>query len=315
MRPKLEVRHLLTLNAVAETGTVTQAAERLGVTQSALTHRIREAERRLDTQLFKKVGRRVFLTPAGERLQAAAVRVIDEISRAEEEIRTQNGVSRSVVRLGQGTYSRYHWLPEFMAKLAHHAPDIEIDLVARAVYQPFLALQEGAADLVVVHGSERRAPQFRWYRFSPDPLVAIMAPDHPLARKSFVVAEDFVDERYITYSLMPELGLEWHTIMRPSSIQPRRLSVVQVPEAIIDLVRAGFGVSILSRWAVEPEIADGTLIAKPITPDGVTVNWWGVIRAAEEENSPAQRVVEAMVAWGKRDDGGLGTLGFRGETK
>ncbi len=315
MRPKLEIRHLMMLEAVAETGTVTQAAKRLGVTQSALTHRIREAERRLNTQLFKKVGRRVFVTPAGERLQAAAGRVIDELSRAEEEIQLQNGMSKSIVRLGQGTYSRYHWLPEFLVRLSEKAPDIEIDLVARATYQPFLALQEGAADLVIVHASERRAPQFRWYRLGPDPLVAIMAPDHPLSGKPYLVAEDFVDERYITYSLMPELGLEWHSVLRPGSIQPRRLSVVQVPEAIIDLVRAGFGISILSRWAVEPEIADGTLVAKPINREGVTLNWWGVVRAGEEPDSPARRVVEAMVIWGKRDDGGLGTLGFRGDGK
>jgi LysR family transcriptional regulator for metE and metH len=87
-----------------------------------------------------------------------------------------------------------------------------------------------------------------------------------------------------------------------------------VPEAIIDLVRAGFGISILSRWAVEPEISDGTLVAKPITREGVSIPWWGVIRAAEDDDSPARRVVEAMVAWGKRDDGGLATLGFKSES-
>lgn len=315
MRPKLEIRHLQMLAAIAETGTVTQAAKRLGVTQSALTHRIREAERRLDAQLFKKVGRRVFLTPAGERLQAAAVRVVDELSHAEEEIRGQDGAPRAIVRLGQATYSRYHWLPEFIEMLARRAPDIEIDLVARAAYQPFVALQEGSADAVVMHASERRALQLNWYRLGPDPLVAIMAPEHPLAEKAYLVAEDFADQRYITYSLMPELGFEWHSVMRPGNIQPRRLSVVQVPEAIIDLVRAGFGVSILSRWAVEPEIADGTLVAKPINRGGVTLNWWGVVRASEEPGSPARRVVEAMMDWGKRDDGGLSTLGFKGEGK
>ncbi len=311
MIPKLEVRHLLMLQAITETGSVTRAAERLAVTQSALTHRIREAERRLGVALFKRVGRRVFLTPAGERLQGTAVRVIDELQRAEDELRVPSGQAREVVRLGQGTYSRFHWLPELVNVLARTEPDLEIDLVARATHQPLVALQEGAADAVIVQGERRETGRFRWLRLQPDQLVAIMAPTHALAHKPYLVAEDFADERYITYSLTPEPGFEWQQVMRPANVRPRRLSLVQVPEAIIDLVRAGFGVSVLSSWFVEPEVEDGTLVAKPVTRDGITLNWWLAIRATEREGSPTRRLADAIIAWSGRAEGGLATLGFK----
>ncbi|MDP6621892.1 MAG: LysR family transcriptional regulator [Alphaproteobacteria bacterium] len=97
----------------------------LGITQSALSHRIREAERRLDTALFKKVGRRLHMTPAGERLHAAALRAVDEVTRAEEEVQALSDKISHLVRLGQGTYSRFHWLPEFLGEFYAQAPDVE----------------------------------------------------------------------------------------------------------------------------------------------------------------------------------------------
>jgi LysR family transcriptional regulator for metE and metH len=299
------------LQAIAETGSVTRAAAHLGVTQSAVTHRIREAERRLGTALFIRVGKRLFMTPACERLHSATARAIDEITRAEEDVRLLSENVRYIVRMGQGIYSRFHWLPEFLKYVAEVAPEIEVDLIARATQQPIVALQEAAIDVAMVYGSKRPQPQFRWLHLARDPLVAIMAPDHPLAGKPYVVAQDLADERYITYSMMPEPGFEWETVLRPANIFPRRISRVQLPEAIIDLVRAGFGVSILSRWAVEPEVENGTLVSKPVTARGLTLDWWAVVRLADGAGSPAWTLADALVAWNKREERGLATLGFK----
>ncbi len=309
---QLDIRHLEMLIAIGDAATVTHAADRLGITQSALSHRIREAERRLDAALFKKVGRRLHMTPAGERLHAAARRAVDELVRAEEEVRALTEEISHLVRLGQGTYSRFHWLPEFLSDFFIQAPDVEVDLVARATHYPFSALSEGAVDVVLVLGEKHSEPRFRWHRLAPDPLVAIMAPDHPLAAKPFIVAEDLADERYITYSMTPEPGFEWERLMRPANVLPRRISEVQLPEAIIDLVRAGFGVSILSAWAVEPEVTDGTLVSRPVTEDGLMLDWWAVTRREEKPDSPARRLAEALTAWSRRHTGGLATLGFGG---
>lgn len=296
------------LRTIADTGSVTQAADRLGVTQSALTHRLREAERRLDAELFGRTGNRLHLTPAGERLYATAVSVIEDLERAESDVRVLAEQQRTVVRLGQGTYSRFHWYPDFVQSLDD--PDLELDVVARAAREPLTCLLEGAADVVTVHGIEQEKRRLRWYRLASDPLVAIMAPNHPLADKPFLEADDFVNERYITYTLQPAPGFEWQRLFRSARVRPRRMSVVGVPEAIIDLVRAGFGVSILSRWAVQPEIADGTLAARPLGPNGLDLNWWAVVRRDEPEDSPATRVARALVHWSRARQEGDVAVGF-----
>lgn len=305
---RLDIAHLAMLRAIADTGTVTQAADQLGVTQPALTHRIREAERRLGAELFARSGNRLHLTPAGERLYGTAVVVIEDLERAESDVHVLAEQQRTVVRLGQGTYSRFHWYPDFVRSLGD--PGLELDIVARAVREPLTCLLEGAADVVTVHGVEQEKRRLRWLRLASDPLVAIMAPNHPLVDKPYLEAGDFVNERYITYSVQPTPGFEWQRLFRSARVRPRRISVVGVPEAIVDLVRAGFGLSILSQWAVQPEIQDGTLAAKPVGPHGLDLNWWAVVRANEPPDSPASRVARALVDWSRARREGAVTVGF-----
>ena len=305
---RLDISHLAMLRAIADCGTVTRAAEQLAVTQPALTHRLREAERRIGVALFARSGNRLHLTPAGERLYGTAVAVIEDLERAESDVRVLAEQRRTVVRLGQGTYSRFHWYPDFVRSLDD--PALELDIVARAVREPLTCLLEGAADVVTVHGVEQEKRRLRWLRLASDPLVAILAPTHPLAERAYLEAEDFVNERYITYSVQPVPGFELHRLFRSARVRPRRVSVVGVPEAIIDLVRAGFGVSILSQWAVQPEIQDGTLVAKPVGPNGLDLSWWAVVRADEPLDSPASRVAQALVDWSQLRHKGEVQVGF-----
>lgn len=308
--PRLEIKHLAVLIAVAEGGSVTRAADQLGLTQSAVTHRIREAERRLGLQLFQRMGKRLIMTPAAERLCSIGERVVGELARVEQDVFTIHGQGKQLVRIGQGLYSRYHWLPEFLRYMEAKASDIEIDVVAQARYQPLTALRNGAVDVVVLYGNKTATQEFTWFDLGKDPLVVLMAPDHRLAAKPYITADDMAEERYITYSTVPEPGFEWEMVFRPAGVSPQRVSQVQMPEAIIDLVRAGFGVTALSSWAVEPEIQSGSLIAKPLTKKGVSLDWWAVMRANEPEGSAAWRVAQTFYHWNERDDGGLATLGF-----
>ena len=114
MSPRLDIRHLQMLVEIARTGNVTRAAETIGLTQSALTHRIREAERRLGLTLYTRVGRGLRMTPAGETLAYCAERVLEELERAEHDaVEMSRGIDH-VVRIGIGAYTRYHWLPAFL---------------------------------------------------------------------------------------------------------------------------------------------------------------------------------------------------------
>ena len=90
MRPFLDLRHLELIQAIIETGRITDAAENLGVTPSALSHRLREAERRLDVPLFIRMHKRLRATPAAEYMAVVAERILSDLNHAEEDVRRMN---------------------------------------------------------------------------------------------------------------------------------------------------------------------------------------------------------------------------------
>lgn len=308
-RPRLDLRHYALLLAIEETGGIRRAADRLGLTQSAASHRLREAERRIGAPLTDRYGRRINPTQAARRLIVAARGALAELARAEREAVQMIDGGRRVVRIGQAPYSRYHWLPAFLQILARVHPEIDVDLAVRAATDPLGALREGVADMVMIYGRRGQAGDLTWLHLGADPLVAVMAPSHPLAARPFVRAEDLVEERYITYSNSPQPGFEWETVLRPAGVAPRRVSFVELPEAIIDLVRAGFGVSSLSHWAVSPELADGTLVARPLTTRGVSLDWWAVFRQVDAEG-PAAAVARLLQSTSSAHGVGLDVQAF-----
>jgi LysR family transcriptional regulator for metE and metH len=292
---RLDVPHLQMLTALSEAGSLARAATRLGVTPSALSHRIREAERRLDIVLLTRQGRRLALTPAGEILLNAARTILGELERAETDAQRISRGASDVVRLGLGAYSVFHWLPAFLRVLGEREPSVQLEIVAGAARRPEAALLDAEIDVAVLHGPAERAGLRRVPLFE-DELVAIMSPGHPLAAKKFIEPEDLIPYDYFTYSMTPEPGLEYDRALRRAPA-PRRITRLEQIEAIVELVKAGLGVSILTRWAMEPHVRAGTLACRRVTPEGIDVAWFAALRANESEESAPARVAAALADW------------------
>jgi len=293
------------LVAVTEAGGIATAAERLAVTPSALSHRIREAERRLDVVLFVKTGRRLTPTPACDVLLIAAREILASLERAEIDAQKLGGGTREVVRLGLGAYSAYHWLPSFLSYLAARDSSIQIEIVASANRRPEAALLDHEIDLAIVPGRPTR-PGIVATPLFEDELVAILSPRHPLATKAVLEPDDFAEDDYITYSITPEPGYEYDRVFRRAARPPRRDRRVEQIEAIVEMVKAGFGLSILTRWAMEPHLRAGTLVCKRVTEAGLQISWNVLTRSDDGSRSAADQVAAILDEWCRSS-----VLGFR----
>jgi LysR family transcriptional regulator, regulator for metE and metH len=277
----LEVRHLLLVKAVAEEGSVTRAGRRLHLTQSALSHQLRDAEERLGARLFDRVGRRMVLNPAGERLLRAASAVLDELDQAEQEIRRDAARPRGLLRLTTQCNTVYHWLPSRLRLFQRTHPEVDLQVVAGATDDPLPALLEGRIDLAIVSRRPRDArlavrPLFK------DEQVVVMAPGHRLARRAFVEAADFAPEHLVVYSIPRESNLVFREVLIPAGVTPARVTHIQLTEAIVELVKAGLGIGVLPRWAVAPQVERGELVARSLTRAGRYREWSAVYRAKPE---------------------------------
>jgi LysR family transcriptional regulator, regulator for metE and metH len=267
----LEIRHLRLVREVSLAGSLTRAGAVLHLTQSALSHQLRDIESRLDTPLFLRVGKRMILTPAGERLLRSADDVLTTIEQTEEAIRRLAGAERGLLRLTTECYTCYHWLPALMKRYRRAHPRVDVRIDATATSQPLAHLLDGRLDIAIVSDPVRDR-RIVTERLFDDEMVVIVEPRHPLAARPFVRAEDFAGETLLTYS-SKEDSTVYQRILVPAGITPAGMQQVQLTEAMIELVKAGLGVAVLAWWAVEPYVRAGAIRALPLTRRGYKRVW------------------------------------------
>jgi len=293
---RLDIKHWQMLKAINETGTLRQAAYVLGITQSALSHRLAEAERRLGGLLFEREGRKLRETPAGRAMIQTAHQIIPALQRAEFDFGQQSTHQVTVVRFGVAAYSCYHWLPSFLKAMAKQEPNIQLELVASATQYPLQNLQEGTVDVVLMPG-HTAIPGIDCVPVFADELVLVTHCQHNLATKPFIEAADLASEQYLTYSKSAQPGFEYERFIRPSGIVPHLVTVVEVTDAIVELIAAGFGVSILSKWAVQSALKNNNVCVVPVSKDSLELDWSALVRQSEPAQSAARILSERLAQW------------------
>lgn len=290
---KLEVRHLRLVLAIAEEKTVTRAGERLNLTQSALSHQLRDIEDRLGLDLFHRTGRRLALTDAGRRVLDVSRGVLATLGGLEEELTQYATSRRGTVRISTECYTCYHWLPQVLSRFRERHDGIDVRIVPEATHRPLDALRDGALDVAIVTGQPAEtgidsAPLFR------DELVLVVAPTHRLAKRKRIMPGDLESEHLILYC-PPDESNFFREYLVPAGIVPRQLSEIQLTEAIISMVKEDIGVSVLARWAVAPEIAEGKVVGVPFS-GSFEREWRAAFRTRGRVPAHVRAFVDAIVS-------------------
>lgn len=275
---KLETRSLELVLAIADHGTMTQAARHIHLTQSALSHHLLQLEARMQVPLFHRLGRRMLPTPAGQRIVELARRVLPELQAAEEQMAAEAAGRTAVLRLSTECYTTYSWLPRVVAPFRRRHPGVEVRIVAEATAAPLDALRDRQIDLAIVH-SDATGADIRTVPLFTDELVLVTAADHPLAGRRVVAAEALQREHLIHYAVRPGETSVAREFLAAAGVMPRRRSSVPLTEAIIEMVKAGLGVTILSRWAVRSHATAGTVATIRLGRDGLYRDWKAALLA------------------------------------
>lgn len=296
MTGRLTLRHLRLLVALDEQATLTAAARTLGLTQPALSHQVRELERLTGAPLFQRVRRRLTFTPLARELLRSARGVVAEMDRAEASLERYRHGIEAVVRIGTRAYGLERWMPGFLAALRRDLPQVEVELRPAAGGLPLDALRRGEVDLELAHWQVPPRGLASLPLFA-DRLVGVVPRGHPLARRATLAAADFAGEPYVTYSTVIEPGLENDLLFEPARAWPRRFLRAGTAEAALALVAAGFGLTILSRWAVAAHPDRARLVERPLAAPGSGVVWHAVLRDDEPAESPARALAARLATW------------------
>lgn len=283
----LEVRHLQLTVAVAAEGSLTKAGERLHLTQSALSHQLRDLESRLGTPIFLRLKKRMVLTPAGEKLLAASRELLDQLQQTEDAVCAFSDAGKGILRISTECYTCYHWLPSLLKAFRQKFPCVEVSINVDATSRPLATLLDGKLDLAVVNCAPTRDRRIVFTPLFRDEMVAVMRPDHRLAARPFLRATDFAGENLVMYGPATDNYL-MQRLLLPAGVMPGVLQV-QLTEAILEMVKAGLGIAVLAGWAVQPYIDSRSLVARPVTRKGLHRQWSAAVL---KEVSDAPYVVE-----------------------
>jgi LysR family transcriptional regulator for metE and metH len=269
----LDSRHLRLVAEVARTESVTRAADRLNVTQSAVSHQLREIEDRLGTPIFIRSGRRMLPTPAGRLLVDAAAGVLDAIREAEARVSQLARNTGAELRVASHCYTGYHWLPSLISGLRSRYPDCSVRIAPEFTLNPIAALLDGKLDLAIVNepSDDKR---LRMRQLFEDEYVAVVHPRHPWASRAFVTPEDLAAEPLYLYSRAIENNFVVKRVIRPAGLELQHVTHLQLTEGILEMIKAGLGSSVLPKWSIARVITSGSVKAIRITKSGVFRKWY-----------------------------------------
>jgi LysR family transcriptional regulator, regulator for metE and metH len=288
----LELRHLDLVRAAVEEGGLTRAGQRLGLSQSALSHQLRAVEEQFGVTLFHRIGRRLALAPAGEVILRTARLVMPEMERTETELQQNSNQVHGMIRLAVECPSCYQWLPGIIRRFVRKNPAVDLRMVPATIPKPIEALLGDDLDIAIV-SQPARDRRLKIVELFEDELVAVTAAGHRLAGKPYLRPKDFSGETLYSY---PSLStcLVYQRMLRTAGIRPKEVSEIPFTEAILQLVKNGFGLAVLARWIIQPSLANGDYFAFPITARGLRRKWCAVSRNGKSSTDHLTSLLQAL---------------------
>ena len=276
----LELRHLRSLQAIHDCGSLARAARQLHVTQSALSHQIKTLENYYATPLFLRSTKPLTLTPAGQKLLAVARQILPEIANADRQLR----------HCAQGTHGRLHiaiechacfeWLIPVLDAYRQQWPEVEIDIRPGLNFEPLPALQKGEVDVVISsdpqpHPDLHYAPLFEY-----EALLAL-AHDHPLAARTFIRPADLAGQTLITYPVERRRLDVFTRFLQPAQVEPAQVRQAELTAIILLLVATLKGVAVLPDWVLRESLNQNRFTTRPLGEAGMHGTLYAAVRRAE----------------------------------
>ncbi|MBM2883311.1 LysR family transcriptional regulator [Chromobacterium phragmitis] len=264
----LERIHLAIIRAVDQHGSLTAAAEQLHLTQSALSHTMRKLEDQLGVAIWRREGRSLQPTQAGEYLLAVANRLLPQLNHAEERIRQFARGESGALRIGMECHPCYQWLLKIVSPYLAAWPMVDVDVKQKFQFGGIGALFGYEIDMLVTPDPLYK-PGLRFEPVFDYEQVLVVGPGHPLRHAPHAQAEQLVEETLITYPVSIDRLDVYTQFLMPAGIQPKRHKPIETTDIMLQMVASGRGVAALPRWLVDEYAAKLDIAAVKLGEHGI----------------------------------------------
>lgn len=256
----MEFRYLKTFIAVAEKSGFTRAGEHLGYTQGTITNHIQSLEEEIGNPLFDRLGKKVFLTAAGENLLHYAKEILRLSQEAIESSKVSSQIS-GTIHLGANESLLVYRLPAILNEFKKTYPQVHIELHPGDNDESRYKLKENQLDLSFLLDIERKDKELNIFKLVNEKLVLIASPSHPLTKKEVIIPPDLEGETlFLTEPGSYRDFLDYR--IKNEDIKCSKIDFWNI-EAIKQCVISGLGISYLTYISVKEELEEGKLVTLP----------------------------------------------------
>lgn len=286
----IEIKHLRTLISLRETGSLTATANQLHLTQSALSHQLKELETRIGGLLFLRKTRPVRFTAEGEILLKLADDILPRLIKAEHELASLKEDVNGRLHMAIDCHSCFQWLMPALREYQLAWPLVALDFSSGFNFDPVPALLTGDLDLVITSDILPRADVHYEPLFDFE-MRLITSIHHPLAQKESILPKDLSDQTLLSYPVAKQrLDVVKH-FLQPAGVEPAKWKQSDNTLMLVQMVSAGLGVAALPNWAISEFSKQGLIASKPLGH-----GLWRRLFAATRDSEKTRHYLQAFFA-------------------
>jgi len=264
----MEIKYFRLIKTIIEEGSIANSAEKLFLTQSALSHQLRELEERLGFKVFLRTRNKWELTEEGAELYKLGNVILESIEKSFQNIEQLRAGSTGTIKVSTECYSFYQGLSAFIQKMGLLYPDINVDLILEATHQPIPKILSNEIDIAIIT-SKAEHENLSSIEVYKDEVFAIMHRENPLCSKVFLDLNDFVNTHLIIHSFPLETVSVYELFLKPNKIIPQKISAIPLTEVALEMVNANMGIICMPKWALKSFKVSDDLIFKRISSHGL----------------------------------------------
>jgi DNA-binding transcriptional LysR family regulator len=263
MKFTLEIRQIRAFSVLARTGSFTQAARELHITQSGVSHSIRALENETNCRLLDRLGKKVVLTQAGEQLLHHANKILQEIEIAQDALKQLGKWGSGRLRLGASATACQHIIPSVLREFKESFPEHTITIDPGDTLELVALLLRHRLDLALTLEPEKES-QLEFHPLFSDELQFIVGPMHPWAQAGQVERSEIPRQNYVLYNKRSITFRLIESYFRRERITLNTVIELGSMEAAKELIKLGMGVGIAAPWIARKEIEAGSVAALPL---------------------------------------------------
>ena len=276
-----ELKHLKTIDSLARTHSLSKTAQELYMTDSALSHQVKDLEKRLGGALFERKTSPIQFTTKGQLLLELAEKVLPMVKQTQHILLNQ-GLAQ--LRLSVECHACFSWLLPAIGAFKKQQPEFSIDFTSETIFSSSQALRKRQAD--VVFTSDTQADDAIAYTTIGNfESVLVTATDHPLTKYPHIKPQDLAQQTVLTYPVEQSRLDLFKLFLHPANVAPKNIRTVEQANVLVHMVSADMGIAGLPYWAVKEYEKQGLVTTRRLGEKGIHRKLFAAYRAEDKDDN------------------------------